>query len=268
MPRLLFAFIALWLGSPALADPYVGIEAGSGRVRASDVDEVVEYTTTPTAAPPSALKYDDVFSARYNRARELGLVAGFDFGWVRIEGELAQKRAVISHYANDDVAEQFLSEVNSELNRPSQSPNPGAPGLPALTLADFQPSATLKVGAAMVNALLDVPVTKRLSIYAGGGVGRSFAVGFNDRDGALARQRMIGARYAVSDRVELGLKFRKFESGIIKLDHDPIDYAGNPRQLTVGGTSIIQTTNAAITPDIEGEFRTRGLLFNVVYNLR
>ncbi len=267
MRKTILTVIALSAGSPALAaEPYVGIDIGSGTVRASDVDETVEYSSSDGGS--SSLFYDDVFSARYKRAVDVGVLAGFDFGWLRVEGELANKRAVISHYANDDVADQFLAELNGELNRPSQAPDPGAPGLPALTLADFQPSATLNVASVMVNALLDVSVTKGLNLYAGGGVGRSFARGFDDRDGAFARQRMAGIRFAATDRMEIGLKYRKFESGIIKLDHDPIDYAGNPRQVIVGGTPTSVTTNAAIIPDIEGEFRTKAFLLSFTYNFR
>lgn len=266
MVRILTLIGLLAVPQALVAKPYVAIEAGTGSVRASDVDETVVYSSS--AGATSNLFYDDVFSARYKRAVDVGVLAGYDFGWLRIEGELANKRAVISHYANDDIADQFLGELNSELNRPSQAPDPGAPGLPALTLADFQPSATLNVASAMVNALLDVSVTKHLNLYAGGGVGRSFARGFDDSDGGFARQRMAGIRYAVTDRMELGLKYRKFESGIIKLDHDPIDYAGNPRQVMVGGTPTTVTTNAAITPDIEGEFRTRAFLLSFTYNFR
>ncbi len=267
MRKTILTVIALSAGSPALAaEPYVGIDIGSGTVRASDVDETVEYSSSDGGS--SNLFYDDVFSARYKRAVDVGVLAGFDFGWIRVEGELANKRAVISHYANDDVADQFLAELNGELNRPSQAPDPGAPGLPALTLADFQPSATLNVASVMVNALLDVSVTKGLNLYVGGGIGRSIARGFDDRDGAFARQRMAGIRYAVTDRMDIGLKYRKFESGIIKLDHDPIDYAGNPRQVIVGGTPTSVTTNAAIIPDIEGEFRTKAFLLSFTYNFR
>ena len=266
----IFAAIALCAASPALAaEPYVAVEAGSGSVRASDVDQSVEYSSTPAApGDPATVFTDDVFSARYKRATDVGVVAGFDFGWFRIQGELANKRAKIDHYANDDAGDQFLAELNGQLNRPSQAPDPGAPGLPALTLADFQPSATLNVRSAMVSALLDVPVTKRLNLYVGGGVGRSFARGFNGHDGALARQRMAGIRYAVTDRFQIGVKYRKFESGIIKLVHDPIEFAGNPRQVIIGGTPTTQTRNAAITPDIEGEFRTNAFLLSFAYNLK
>lgn len=251
--------------SAAAAQPYVGLEVGSGKVRSSDVDELVVYQTTPAASGDGVpLKYDDVFSARWNRSLEFGAVAGYDFGWFRVEGELGHKRASIDHHANDDIADQFLTDLNAGLNRPSIAPDPGAPGLPALTLADFQPNGTVRVGSAMVNAFLDVPVFKGFSVYAGAGVGRSFAGGFDDNDGALARQRMIGARYSVTDRIDVGLKYRKFASGIIKLDHDPIDYAGNPDQ----GATAVSTRTAAVTPDIEGEFRTRGVMLTLNYNLR
>ena len=266
MLRTSFTLLAVLTWSSAVAaQPYVGVEAGSGKVRSSDVDELVVYRTTPAASGDFVpLKYDDVFSARWDRATEFGAVAGYDFGWVRVEGELARKRASIDHHASDDIADQFLTELNAGLNRPSQAPDPGAPGLPALTLADFQPNGTVRVGSAMVNAFLDVPVIKGLSAYVGAGVGRSFARGFGDSDGALARQRMIGARYSVTDRIDVGLKYRKFASGIIKLDHDPIDFAGNADQ----GATGVSTRTAAVAPDIEGEFRTRGVSLTLSYNLR
>jgi len=264
--RASFTLLAVlaW-SSAASAQPYVGLEIGNGKVRSSDVDELVLYQTTPAASGDGVpIKYDDVFSARWDRQWDVGAVAGYDFGWVRVEGELAQKRASIDHHANDDIADQFLSELNAGLNRPSVAPDPGAPGLPALTLADFQPNGTVRAGSAMVNAYLDVPVLKGLSVYAGAGVGRSFVRGFNDHDGALARQKMIGARYSVTDRVDVGFKYKKFQSGIIKLDHDPIDYAGNPDQ----GATAVSTRTASVTPDIEGEFRTRGVSLTLSYNLR
>ena len=184
---------------------------------------------------------------------------------VRIEGELAHKRARIDHYTDDDITDQFLSEVNGALNRPSVAPDPGAPGLAPLTLADFQPSATLNVGSAMVNALVDVKLLDRLNVYAGIGVGRSIVRGFNDHDTSSVGQRLAGVRYSITDRIDLGRKYRNFRTGVIKLNHDPIDYAGNPRDL---GEGDVQTTNAAVIPDIEGQFRSKSMLVSLTYNLR
>ena len=264
MSKQLLAALVLSLGSPALAgQPYVGIEVGSGRVRASDVDETVEYTSTPGGA--STLFYDDVFSARWDRTFDVGVVAGYDFGWFRMEGELAQKRAPIGHHANDEGGDQFLSDLNNNLNRPSQAPDPGAPGLPSLTLADFQPSGIVKVRSAMVNGIIDVKPIDRLNVYAGVGVGWSFPNGFDDHDSTGAWQRIFGARYGLGDRIDLGVRYRNFRTGVIKLVHNPIDYVGNPHLV---GSSATQTTNVSVTPDIEGQFRAKSLSITLNYNLR
>lgn len=265
MHRLIVALVALSLSSPAWAGyPYLAIDAGSAQAKSNDVDETVVLSATPgpVSQPP---KYDDVFKTRNKRGTDLGLLAGYDFGWFRLEGELAHKRVGMKRLVNDDITDQFLAELNSALNRPSAAPDPGAPGLPALTIADFQQLGTVKVGSAMVSAVLDLKVTNDLNLYAGGGFGRSFARGYGDSDGALANQRFAGARYALSNRVELGLKYRKFRSGIIKLDRDPVEFLGNPDLVAPGVTS---TTNALVTPDIEGEFRTKSFLLTLVYNLR
>jgi opacity protein-like surface antigen len=263
MSRQLLAFIVLSLSSPAVAgEPYVGIEVGSGRVRPSDVDETVEYRSTPAMpGDPTLVFTDDVFSARWDRTLDVAVVAGYDFGWFRMEGELAHKRAPIDHIADDDAAEQFLSELNANLNRPSQAPDPGAPGLPALTLDDFQQLGALKVRSAMVNGIIDVKLMDRLNVYAGVGVGWSFLQGFDDHDSTGAWQRMLGARYSLSERIGLGVKYRNFRTGVIKLVHDPVDHDGNPSQ-------VAPTTDAAVISDIEGQFRTKSLLMSLMYNFR
>ena len=265
MSKPIAALVALSLASPALGTPYLAAEAGIARAKDNDIDVSVEYTTTPGGAS-QPIFYDDTFAAVYERGVELGVAAGYDFGWFRLEGELGHKRVGIDRVGDDDITGQFLGEFNSALNRPSADPDPGAPALPALTLADFQQGGTLNVSSAMVNGMLDLGVIDRVNIYAGLGFGRSFVRGYGDRDGAIASQRFAGARYAVSDRFEVAFKYRKFSSGIIKLNRDPIAYSGNPDQVTPGGP--VTTTNAALTPDIEGEFRTKNFLFSLVYNLR
>ena len=266
MKRPIVALVALSLSCPVLAGtPYLAAEGGIPRTKDNDIDVSVQYTTTPGGASQT-LFYDDTFAAVYKRGIDLGVAGGYDFGWFRLEGELAHKRVGIKRNVSDDITPQFLGEFNSALNRPSAAPDPGAPGLPALTLADFQQGGTLNVSSAMVNGMLDLGVIDGLSVYAGVGFGRSFVRGYDDRDGAIASQRFAGARYALSERFELGLKYRKFSSGIIKLNRDPISFAGNPDQATPGGPAT--TTNAVLTPDIEGEFRTKNFLVTLVYNLR
>jgi opacity protein-like surface antigen len=263
--RSIIALAGLSLASPAFAAsyPYLAVQGGIARAKDNDIDVTIQYATTPDGVSQPTLQ-DDTFAAVYKHGVDLGAAAGYDFGWFRLEGELAHKRVGIDHNVDDDITDQFLGEFNSALNRPSAAPDPGAPGQPPLTLADFQQGGTLNVSSVMVNGMLDLGVIKGLNVYAGVGFGRSFVRGYGDRDGATASQRFAGARYALSKRVEVGLKWHRFSSGIIKLNHDPIAFAGNPDQ--VG--SVVQTTNAALTPDIEGEFRTRGILLSLVYNLR
>lgn len=256
--------------SPALAGaPYVGIEAGTAKTRASDVDETVTYSSTPAApGDPSTIFYDDVFSARYKRGTDLGVVAGYDFGWFRLEGELAHKRVGLRRIVNDDGTDLFLEELNIALNRPSAAPDPGAPGLPALTLADFQHSSSLKVGSAMVNAIVDLKVIDRVNLFAGIGVGRAFTRGFGDHDSSSVGQRIFGARFGVTNSIDLGVKYRNFRTGVIKLDNDPTQFAGNPNQVILNGAPANQTTNAVEVPDIEGQFRAKSLLVSLTYNFR
>lgn len=260
------ALLLLLVGSPAFAaQPYVGIEFGRENVRPSDVDETVQFSSSPTApGDPETVFYDDVFSARYKKGRDIGATGGFDFGWFRLEGELAQKRIKINEYKSDDITEQFLSELNTALNRPSALPDPGAPGSPALTIDDFQPSATLKVRSVIVNALLDVKLFNRFNAYAGAGFGKAFIRGFDDSDSEFVWQRVFGARYGITDRFDVGVKYRNFRTGVIKLSHDPVSFSGNPDQTNAGAV----TTNAVVIPDIEGQFRAKSLLLTLNYNLR
>ena len=112
----------------------------------------------------------------------------------------------------------------------------------------------------MVNGIIDVKLLNRLNVYAGVGVGWSFLNGFEDHDNTGAWQRILGARYSLTNRFDLDLKYRNFRTGVIKLVHDPVDFNGNPNQLA-------QTTSAAVIQDIEGQFRAKSLLLSLTYNL-
>jgi len=254
MRRSLLLLTTLLVGSPAFAGhPYAGLDVGSAKVRPSDVDETVDFQTTPALpGDPSSEFTDDVFSARWDRTLDADVVAGYDFGWFRMEGELGHKRAPIDRIANDDVAEQFLTDLNQSLNRA---------GPEALTLDDFQQGGALKVRSAMVNGILDVKLVKRLNVHAGVGVGWTFLQGFDDHDNTGAWQRIVGARYSLTKRIDLGVKYRIFRTGVIKLVHDPVLFSGNPNQSG-------QTTSAAVSPDIEGQFRSKSVLLSLTYNLR
>ena len=269
MRHLLIGLPLLALATPALAgNPYVEIAAGTADARSNDIDETIDYSTTQTPATPLAngpadVFVDDVFGTRTKKRLEGAVAAGYDFGWLRLEGELSHKSLKTSRIAADDASEDFLSQLNAGLNRPSAAPDPGAPGLPALTLADFQRPGSIKVTSAMANAVFDWRVAKRATLFAGGGVGRSWVRGFGDKDGARSWQWTVGARTPIGERFELGVKYRYFDSGMIKLVDDPRSFTGNPDTVSVGGTSVDRLTSAAVTQDLEGDVRTRSLLLTL-----
>ena len=271
MKKLLIASAVLApISSPALAgNPYVGVEVGVVNNRASDIDETITFSSSPAnPGDPNTVFYDDVFSSRWERGRDLGLTGGYDFGWFRVEGELAHKKVGIDHIADDDITAEFLGDLNSALNRPSAAPDPGAPGLAPLTLEDFQRSGSIKVGSAMVNAILDVKIINRVNVFAGVGYGLAFAHGFHDDDNTSVWQRIFGARVGLTDQFDLGVKYRNFRTGVIKLDDNATTFAGNPNQVVIGNAPVIQTTTVSEVPDLEGQFRAKSLLVSLTYNLR
>lgn len=238
---------ALGAAAPAAAKdghPYIGVDLGSMVGRDNDIDEFLDAS----GQNPPGVEYDDAFSFGYKRGEDVDLVGGYDFGMLRLEMELGYKRARLDRAVADDSTIAFLGAANSALNLPSGS------GLPALAPRDFDLDGRMSVRSAMVNGLLDVGLIKNLSIYGGGGVGRSDAKALGDEDGAWAWQWLVGARYAVGSNVELGLKFRYFNSGVLKLRHEPMALAGS------------DTPDVLVTPEIEGRFRSRSLLASLIYN--
>jgi opacity protein-like surface antigen len=272
------AAAALAVSTPAWAgNPYVSVEAGVGKVRGNDVDGTIDFSTVQTpatpVAPPAATSdfIDDVFGVDYGREGSLSLAAGYDFGWFRPEIELSHKRAGVKEIQADDGTVDFLAGVNQALNRPSGAQDPGAPGRAPLTLEDFQSRGSVRLLNVMANIMFDIPVGK-VTLSAGGGLGKTFGRAFGDKDRSkLAGQYMVGAHVPLTAALDLGVKYRYFNSGIVKFDDRAFEFAGNPDRLTLpdgsGGTATVdRTTSARIVSDIEGEYRSRALLVGLTYN--
>lgn len=260
-------------GAARAGSPYISFEAGGFFGRDNDVDEPVSYSSSQTPATPAgpatpgSMEFDDVFSLDYAKPGfEAGIIGGYDFGWFRLELELSHKRAGLGNIRADDTTDNFLTSVNAELNRPSAAPDPGAPGLQPLTIEDFELDGKMRATSAMLNALLDLKVTDRMSVYGGGGTGASQVKSLGAKDSAHSWQYIIGTRYKVGPKVEFGLKYRYFNSGIVKLHSERISYNGNPDRLSIDGTFIDQTTELLSQPQIEGKFRERSILASLFYN--
>ncbi|HEY0627958.1 MAG TPA: P44/Msp2 family outer membrane protein [Sphingomicrobium sp.] len=272
------ATILAFISSQAqAATPYVSVHGGLARAKDNDVDIIADYSTAQSPSSPSVpaagldQEYDDVFSLNYGKGYDVAIAGGYDFGWFRTELELSHRKLGLRDVEADDFADSFLSSANQALNRPSQAPDPGAPGLPALATGDFDLDGEIRATSVMLNGMFDIKITKGLSAYLGYGAGRSWVNALGDRDSAWGWQRFYGARYKVSDKVELGFKLRRITSGVVKLQDKTVDIAGNPDRLSVAGAgggpvTVDRTTNAMMVKEVEGEFRSRQYLVSLFYN--
>ena len=223
------------VATPALArdgSVYGGIEGGIMFPRDQNADVFIDYTTTqtivtnPMVVGQSDTTFNNAFGINYKRDIDADVILGYDFGMFRLEGELGYKRAGLKDFG---VNNAFIASLNSALNRPSGVGDPGAPGLAALSNANFDVGGSVKVYSAMVNGLFDFGNQDGLSFYAGGGVGRARVKFAGDRDNAWAFQGIAGVRYAINRHVDIGLKYRYFQTGRLNLNEDPIAITGNPR---------------------------------------
>src|SRR6478672_6074668 len=200
MRKLAFAVA---LASTALATPavardhsfYAGLEGGAMWI------EDVDFSYVDTAGRnigPAAL------TTRHKTGFDVDAIAGYDFGMIRLEGELGYKRA--------GVHEMLVDPMLSGGNAGDTFPSGGR-------------SRSL---SAMLNVLLDVGNEDGLSGYLGAGIGiadvkmsaaastRLGVIGFSDSHSGLAWQGIMGVRYAVTPNVDVGVKYRYFNDTTLR----------------------------------------------------
>ena len=279
MRKLLLASAAAFvLATPAMArdnSAYVGIEGGVMFPRDNDGDVFADFTTTQAPATPVGpagpldTEFNDMFGIDYKTGYDIDLIAGYDFGMFRLEGELGYKRASINDFEIDD---SDIAALNAALNRPSVAPDPGAPGLAPLTADDLDLNGRVSVLSGMLNGLLDFGDDDGWGGYVGAGFGRARVKSFGDSDSAWAYQLIAGIRMAISPNIDVGLKYRYFQTGNVDLGDDAaFAVAGNPNSVSVatpnGPVLINQTTNALLSTDFSQKFRSHSLLASLVFNL-
>jgi opacity protein-like surface antigen len=191
---LLAAASALALATPAYAagHGYVGFDAGL--LMPDDVD--FEYDSS------------DAFTAELNNGFDLDLIGGYDFGFIRLEGELGWKRASHHDYSDGDVSLDADGDTD--------------------------------VRSIMLNGLGDFG-TDKWSFYAGGGVGYAWVrngIEFEDaqqvpddnfslKDSAFAYQLIAGVRYSVNEIIDIGLKYRYFDTSDMSDDDLDFDFTSH-----------------------------------------
>ena len=278
MKRILLATAlgAAFLASPAAArdgSPYVGIEGGVMFPKNTRGSVNVDYTTTqsPITSPlfvgPADVRYDNAYSIDNKRGLDIDVIAGYDFGMFRLEGELGWKRTKIKGLTVDPA---FVSGLNTGLNLPATAGDPVVPGSPALTAGSFALNERTRILSGMVNGLVDFG-SDNVNFYVGGGAGRARAKFAGIKDSAWAFQGIAGVRFALSESIDLGLKYRYFRTARLNLaDDTAATLAGNADRTTVlvngVATPIVRTTNASVTTDFDNKFRSHSLMASLIFN--
>ena len=219
---LLAAAAAAAISSPALArdgTPYVGVEAGVLFDGDTEQDLLVNYGQGTVA-------YDDAFDIDFKPALDADLIAGYDFGMFRLEAELGYKRLRADKVTySSGFADDFdITDPNLDID--------GKGSILSL----------------MANALLDFGDENGWSFYAGGGLGRARVRFDGDRDSAFAWQGIAGVRKAVSDTVDVGLKYRYFRTGRLNFNDS------------------FNTGDGIIGFGTDGKFRSHSLLASLIFN--
>ena len=200
MRKLIIALaLTTALAAPATArdgSAYVGVEGGLLVLDKSNWD----YSD-------ATLFIDNAYDIRYKKGLDADLIAGYDLGALRVEGELGYKRA--------SAREAFVSNL---IEVPT-----------AADLLGYDVDGRSTALSLMLNGLFDFG-DGAFSGYLGGGVGvarvkqriliPSLDRSLNGRDSGVAYQLIGGVRYAATPNVDIGLKYRMFNVNNLKYEVD------------------------------------------------
>ena len=214
---IMAALASTTLATPALAVDnawYVGVEGGAMIVEDANID-----------FKSDDLDVDDALQIDHNVGIDVDLIGGYDFGGFRVEAELGYKSASLDEMT---VLGAFsgVGDVTGEVD------------------------GDARVLSAMLNGLLDFGEDGDWNGYIGGGVGLA-SVKYNiddadpdisENDGTFAWQVIAGVRKAVSSNIELGLKYRFFNTTKFKFDDSDSDGR------------------------LQGKWRSHSLLASLIYN--
>ena len=179
---------------------------------------------------------EDAIVLDHEYGYDAALFTGYDLGGFRLEAEVAYKKA-------------DLDEIDSLITLPG-------PALPGLRDAGGGHTSALSF---MINGMLDFGDDDGVSGFVGGGVGMA-RVKFNnqrvfantapfldDSDSRLAWQLFAGVRQAISDNIDVTVKYRFFNVPDIKL------------VAVTGGAGTV-------SQDVETRFRSHSLLGGLTFN--
>lgn len=238
MRNLLLATAAiLAIATPAAARDnagYVGIEGGVMFPNDSRYDASVDFTD-PLVAD---IARQEVGSVNYRTGYDLDVIAGYDFGMFRLEGELGYKRAKNKKL---EVRQSFVDALNTGAGT-------------TFIATDFDLGGSTKVTSAMLNGLVDFGPDNGINGYVGGGFGRAKVKTFGDSDSAWAYQLIAGLRMPVSDMVDVGLKYRYFRTGKLNF-RDQFNFVG-----------VAPGSGGTVYFDDNTKYSSHSLLASLIFN--
>ncbi|MEO7813995.1 MAG: outer membrane beta-barrel protein [Sphingomicrobium sp.] len=254
MRTLLLAAVATatLVASPAAARDrqwYVGIEGGLLFPRDSNFDVTEREFLVDNLRDSYTI--NDFVEVDHKLGVDLDLIAGYDLGVVRLEAEFGYKRAGVK-----DIT----------VNEPGEDP----------VTDDGDGHVTVK--SVMGNLLFDFGNQNGWSFYAGPGIGVAWTkysnIGlpapqpepvdyghFNGKDHAVAWQLIAGTRLAISDNLDIGLKYRYFRTARLNLGQ----VASSDGSCETFVAAVVVPT-CRFTFDAKTRFSSHSLLASLTYN--
>lgn len=197
------ALAALITAGPALAKDgsgYVGFDIGAVWPKSQDLEAAVDFTNPVVPDIP----FTDVGSLHMNAGVDADIIAGYDFGMFRVEGEVGYKHGNLNA---GDLRQTFLDAVNG----PAES---------TLTTKDFGLDDKTNSWSGMVNGWLDLGGEGTVGGGVGAGAGYASVHQFGGSHGTFAWQLLAQAYYPITDQLDIGLKYRFFHAGRSDGTHD------------------------------------------------
>ena len=251
--RLSFLTVAV-VGAVAVASPaiardgagYVGLEGGILFPRVMNYGvNAVRVQSVPTGngllgqtVTTTNNGYGSGFVADYKKGVDVDAIAGYDFGMFRLEGELGYKR---TRNKNFTASPTLLAAINT-------------PPFSGLTSSSFAFGDRTRVMSAMLNGLIDYDIAPGVRLYGGGGAGRARVKTLGQRDTSWAYQLIAGASTAISPNIDLGLKYRYFQTSRLRFSNGAV--------FTNAATGATSTSTFVET----GKFRSHSLLASLIFN--
>jgi opacity protein-like surface antigen len=188
---------------------YVGIEAGVLMPRDLDLDWDF-----------GDVSYDYDFDIDYKKGIDADIIGGYDFGQFRAEAELGYKKA--KH-------DKFQIDGDS-----------------------FDADGHTRTWSLMGNVLWNPSISDRFDAYLGGGAGWAWSKidlgdDASEKDNAFAWQLIAGLGYQVSDNIELGLKYRYFQTKFEASDD-------------------FDTGDGILDVDVGGKMRSHSVLASMIFS--